>query len=207
MKRLKEYLSLLMLAAMLFGVFAAAPFEVAAAQDLDYIERSWTGSGIQTTTKTCSDYETITSRSSLTLEDGKWYVVNGDATVSNRVEVTGETHLILLRGTLTCNNGIHLRESNTLNIYPGSTGDTVEGTGTLTANGWHRAGIGAEGQNGAGGSVTVHGGSVHAKGDDSTAAIGGGRNGNGGTVTIYDGTVNATGGPAFLYSSYNASGS
>ncbi|MGI5870379.1 MAG: leucine-rich repeat protein, partial [Kiritimatiellia bacterium] len=53
------------------------------------------------------------------------------------------------------------------------------------------SGIGG-GDYGDGGTVTIHGGTVFAQGDDYCAGIGGGDEGNGGTVTIHGGTVTAT---------------
>ena len=47
---------------------------------------------------------------------------------------------------------------------------------------------------GAGGSITINGGKVEAKGLDAGAGIGGGNGGDGGTITINGGTVTAKGG-------------
>ena len=64
----------------------------------------------------------------------------------------------------------------------------------LTATGGNNAaGIGG-GADGAGGTVTISGGTVTATGGDGSAGIGGGYSGAGGTVTIEGGTVTATGG-------------
>jgi hypothetical protein len=55
------------------------------------------------------------------------------------------------------------------------------------------AGIGG-GDDGAGGSITIDGGTVTATGGDYGAGIGGGSSGDGGAITISGGTVTATGG-------------
>ncbi|VDN47105.1 putative Ig domain-containing protein [Petrocella atlantisensis] len=71
---------------------------------------------------------------------------------------------------------------------------TIKGTGSLTATGGnYGAGIGG-GNNGAGGIITIEGGTVNAAGGLSGAGIGGGYYGAGGDITISGGTVTATGG-------------
>ena len=71
-----------------------------------------------------------------------WYVVNGDITISSRISVTGDVHLILADGCkLTANSGIQVQDddndisngsSNSLTIYAQSEGD---GMGVLAASG------------------------------------------------------------------------
>lgn len=64
--------------------------------------------------------------------DGGWYVVQGEVTISSRVTVTGNVHLILKDGcNLTVNGGIDVTGTNSLTIYAQSAG---EGMGKLTAN-------------------------------------------------------------------------
>lgn len=121
-----------------------------------------------------------------------WYFLNNNVTISSsRIEVLGTVHLILADGKkLRAEKGLHVAPGMTLNIY-----DQSGGTGQLqsfaTTDG--QAGIGGNYEE-AGGTITIHGGSIEAIGCNWGAGIGGGRNGNGGTITIYGGTINSTGG-------------
>ena len=138
-----------------------------------------------------------------TEEGGAWYVVTGSVTISSRIVVTGEVHLILADDcTLTASAGINVSTGNSLTIYGQS-----EGTGAVTATAdGSDAGIGggydsSSGYGEACGTVTINGGNVTATGNDYGAGIcGGGGNdsnitgGAGGTVTISGGDVTATGG-------------
>ena len=132
-----------------------------------------------------------------------WYVAQGEVTINQRVTVTGNVHLILADGcTLTVNGGIQVAENNSLTIY-GQSGGTGKLIATLTGGSYNAAigGNGQEGKNAStggigapGGTVTIHGGTVTAKGKFG-AGIGGGSgwsSGDGGTVTIYGGTVTAS---------------
>ena len=138
----------------------------------------------------CTDY-TVVTNSTTTFEDGKWYVVNSNVTIDNKVTCNGDVHLILVDGAaLTVSKGISVAATNcSLTIYGQS-----EGTGTLTATGsTYAAGIGG-GAGAGGGTITINGGKVTATGATYAAGIGGGVNGGGGTITINGGTVTATGG-------------
>ena len=138
--------------------------------------------------------------------DGNTYIAYGTVTIDSRVKVTGTVNLILLDGaSLTINGGIDVKADNTLNIYAGSTSESISGIGALTATGseWN-AGIGCASSyfNGSGsGTVNIHGGSITATGGDDGAGIGG----NSGAVNIYDGSVIAQGGDrsAGIGGSYN----
>ena len=47
-----------------------------------------------------------------------WYVVSEDTTIEDRINVTGDVHLILCDGaTLTAKHGIRVVEGNSLTIY------------------------------------------------------------------------------------------
>ena len=126
-------------------------------------------------------------------ENGKWYVVNNDVTITHRINPTGMSfdgttaHLILCDGkTLTANEGLAVGNW-TLNIY-----DQTEGTGALhaTATSDFAAAIGGDNQNGGGGSINIHGGIIVAQSTYCAPGIGGNNN----TVTIYNGNITATGG-------------
>ena len=163
-------------------------------ESVSYIECSWNGSEVTSSTKTA----TATVVTDQTAWSDGWYVVNSDTTINSRVTVTGHVHLILADGCkLTASNGIEVSERDSLSIY----GQT-NGSGALEATGdSYNAGIG--GGNGSdGGTVTIHGGTVSAESVrpegamGSGAGIGGGGgdvvpNGSDGTVTIYGGEVTA----------------
>ena len=163
-------------------------------ESVSYIECSWNGSEVTSSTKTA----TATVVTPQTAWSTGWYVVNSNITINSRVTVTGNVLLILADGyKLTASNGIEVSEGYSLTIY----GQT-NGSGALEATGYSdNAGIG--GGNGSdGGTVTIHGGTVSAESVrpegamGSGAGIGGGGgdvvpNGSDGTVTIYGGEVTA----------------
>ena len=136
-----------------------------------------------------ADYVTDVT-SSQTTWDGGWYAVSSDVTISGRVTVKGEVHLILADGCHlhASSGGIGVSEGSSLTIY-GQTGGT--GELTATSSDGYDAGIGGTGVAGAGGSITINGGTVNAAGGDYSASIGGGSGGAGGSITINGGTVNA----------------
>ena len=69
---------------------------------------------------------------------------------------------------------------------------TISGNAEVTATSeGYGAGIGG-GNGGAGGTITINGGTVTATGGSGGAGIGGGNRGNGGTITISGGTVKAS---------------
>ncbi len=124
------------------------------------------------------------------LENG-CYVVNSDVTVSGRITVIGDVHLILADGcTLTAKHGIHVTGENYLTLY-----GQQKGTGTLKASTYESNNAAIGGNNGqSGGYITINGGTVIASGGAWSAAIGGGMYGSGGNITINGGTVTANSG-------------
>ena len=165
-----------------------------------YTDHTADGTTATAVTGRCEGYTVLTAGAhyeDITLTDG-WAIVMGSVTADRRITVSGTVNLILCDGaTLTALEGITVNAGDTLNIFPGSTGDSVEGTGKLTAKGYWTPGIGAGGRTGDGGTVSVHGGNITASGGSLAAGIGGGQYGNGGAVTIYDGMVTVISG---LYS-------
>ncbi len=142
--------------------------------------------------KTFDDYAYYAGETTLT---SGWYVVTGDIENGTRIVVEGDAHLILADGaSLTATEGINVEVknnvTNSLTIWAQSDGANM---GKLTAFGVDfAAGIGG-GDGGAGGTVTVNGGEVTARGGYlGGAGIGGGYNGSGGTVTVNGGKVTAT---------------
>ncbi|MBQ0017603.1 MAG: hypothetical protein KBS63_00120 [Clostridiales bacterium] len=139
----------------------------------------------------CPDYKKVKSTTTA-FEDGKWYIVKGDVELGDRLTVAGTANLILMDGaTLTASKGIAVSDGNTLNIYGQS-----EGTGSLVAQTGGESGVAAIGGNyyNDGGTTSIHGGTITAKGTDQGAGIGGGGQSGGGSLTIFDGEVNAVGG-------------
>ncbi len=167
-------LTVVMLVAM-FGMFSLT---ASAASNVSYIDANGTA-------QVCASATEITNQTTL---NAGWYVVNKSVTISGRITVKGDVHLILADGyTLTANAGIGVNSGNSLTIY-----GQAKGTGKLTAKaGTYNAGIG--GTNGASGQIIINGGNITATGGEYSAGIGGGYSGVG-NVTINGGTVTATGG-------------
>ena len=62
-----------------------------------------------------------------------WYAVTEDVTVSDRINVSGDVHLILCdNATLIASKGIGVTGNNSLTVYAQSTGDSM---GALIATG------------------------------------------------------------------------
>ncbi|MBO4682554.1 MAG: hypothetical protein J5618_01700, partial [Bacilli bacterium] len=179
--------------------------------------KAWDGTSVEDVEGGCTDYTVVTS-STTSLQNGKWYVVNDDVTVSSRINVSGTAHLILCDDkTLTASKGIGVNQGNTLNIYgqSGNTGkiiatgsnynaaiggsNAVAGTivihgGDITANGNGSYAAGVGGGKNDNGTTIIYGGNVAASGGGSAAGIGGGLAGNGGTISIFGGNITASGG-------------
>ena len=150
----------------------------------------------------------VVTSSTTTLENGGWYVVNSDVTVSV-ITISDIANLILADGaTLTATGAYHcaaiaVPTNSTLSIYGQSAG-----TGALVATGGSKgAGIGGNGgasgsSGGFCGTVRIYGGNITATGGQRAAGIGGGgggsntgdKGGDGGTVEVYGGFVTATSG-------------
>ena len=121
-----------------------------------------------------------------------WYVVNEDAEIDERVEVSGTVNLVLCDGaTLTAEKGIHVTGENSLTIYGQEAGD---GKIEVGAND-NQAAIGGNSDE-PGGILIISGGTVDATGGVNAAGIGGGFGSNGtvGNITINNGNVYAKGG-------------
>ena len=184
------------------------PVTALAGEQVSYIQRSWDSSTNTVTqeeksvTEYTVIYSTTTSWDSSTT--GGWYVAQGNVTISQRVTVTGDVHLILTDGcTLTIDGGIQVQSKpydpdrdeypperpNNLTIYGQS-----ENNGTLSATSTgNNAAIGGNGgtpssddkhnlktDGGTGGTVTIHGGTITATCTGSDAEVGGAGIGGGG---------------------------
>ena len=139
--------------------------------------------------QSCETYQVLTGEyTELSLEGPNWYVVKDTATVSSRIEVSGDVHLILTDGsTLTSTGGIHVKADNSLSIY----GQSWNSMGSLNISkyDWTIAGIGGNIMEKSG-KITINGGTVTDESTSGGAGIGGGRRGNG-FVTITRGTIDA----------------
>ncbi|MCL2636265.1 MAG: hypothetical protein FWD50_06530, partial [Betaproteobacteria bacterium] len=147
---------------------------------------------------------TLTSGRTITLERG-WYLCSEPLSI-HIFAIRGDVNLILgndcdMRVTGSDEDaGINVTGDNSLTIWAQSievddeSGSYSPSTqGSLTANGgFWGAGIGGSMNGaGAGGTITINGGTVNANGGHG-AGIGGSKDGAGGTTTINGGTVNAT---------------
>ena len=134
-----------------------------------------------------TDYTLIKSGSSAEWSDG-YYVADGNASISKRIEIRGEVHLYLCSGaSLTAKEGIHVPEGASLVI------DAADDRAVLNAYAnTNFSGIGCNvGENA--GAITINGGKITAIGGPFCAGIGCGFDRMSGTVTINGGTVAATG--------------
>ena len=188
----KRLLACLLTVAMLVS-FIPRPALAADAGDVtyrDYDENSQTWN--ETATRAAGTYTLVSSGDATWGDDGHdgWYVLNADTQFGSRISVTGDVHLILKDGcTLTAYLGINVADDNSLTVYAQS-----NGTGALVASGrsgYGPAGIGGS-RGGAGGNITINGGTVTVTSESGGAGIGGGVNGAGGTISITGGEVKTT---------------
>ena len=157
-------------------------------------------------TKYCTAYTVLTSETKASILDyddkwydlpAGWYVVEGDVTITPRLDTHGAVNLILKDGShLTAEWGVNVKEGDTFTVYAQSTGEDT--MGKLTAclsedfnSDWSvkyyvwpsrdLSGIGAgarwRGHNDGfyenEGTIIINGGNIRAKGQDSASAIGG----------------------------------
>ncbi len=149
------------------------------------------------TEQTCDSATVVTADDTTWGDDGNngWYVVNSNVTISTRVTVTGDVHLILADGaSLDAAQGVNVGAGNSLTIYGQS-----DGTGELYANynnGSHgmlqnaSAGIGSNEYEGCG-TITINGGRIFACGGVQGISAGAGI-GCGWNPSTYRGTESIT---------------
>ena len=149
------------------------------------------------TSATCDDFTWLHDLSDPAVLTGGWYAVKNTVTVSDRISVSGDVHLILCdSAALTASAGINVTGSDGLTIWAQSTGDYM---GRLDADGGEEsAGIGG-GKDQPGGHITINGGQIVACGGPRGAGIGGGArllgdSGDGGYITLNSGQISAFGG-------------
>ena len=159
-------------------------------------------------TKYCTKYSVLTSETKKSILDyddkwydlpAGWYVVEGDVTITPRLDTHGAVNLILTNGShLTAEWGIDVKVGDTFTVYAQSTDESTMGrlTACLPADFnldrmvdysvWPysgMAGIGSsarwrEGNDGireSEGTIVINGGNIRARGQDNASAIGGTR--------------------------------
>ena len=134
--------------------------------------------------------------------DKEWYVARGNLTISQRVKVSGNVHLILMdNASLTVTKGIEVNvdsQNSSFSVYAQAKGNgsLTKGNGSLTAGtnmGSGDAGIG--GKSGcAGAPIAIYGGYVTVNGGNYGAGIGGGQYSDATSLLIAGGEVTANGG-------------
>lgn len=156
-------------------------------QPVDYLD--YDAAGGTFTQQTCSGYTAIKASNAPSAWTDGWYVVKGNVTISDRIRVEGDVHLVLTDGaTLNAQQGIEVAPNAHLTVYAQSEGDSK---GTLDArNSGLCPAIGNDSENN-GGDVTINGGNIVAIGD-SVPAIGAASTGQLNSVTINGGSVDAT---------------
>ena len=154
----------------------------------------------------CTEYTVLTSETKESILDyddkwydlpAGWYVVEGDVTITPRLDTHGAVNLILTNGShLTAEWGVNVKEGDTFTVYAQSTGEDTMGKltaclsedfnsdGSVKYYVWPShdlSGIGAgarwRGHNDGfyenEGTIIINGGNIRAKGQDSASAIGG----------------------------------
>lgn len=176
---------------MVISLFTVIPFEVSAADAVEYICRSWDSESktVVSSTQTCTDYKDLAQRGSNVLSG--FYVVRSSMSVGDWLTVpdNGSASIILCDGaTLTLSDGISVAESGSLTIYGQN-----RNTGKLYCH--HENSNGALiGGYGNSGDITIHGGTLDLYTFYGAACIGGGEGGSPNIVTIYGGTIKCKGG-------------
>ncbi|MCQ2530733.1 MAG: InlB B-repeat-containing protein [Lachnospiraceae bacterium] len=130
-------------------------------------------------TKSTTLYDEFTP--DMTFVSSGWYFVEDTITISDRIEITGDVHLILADGCeFTAEKGILVPEGKSLTVYGQSTGKQV---GILSATDeYSNAAIGGN-QYENSGVITINGGSIRA-----VASYGAGIGGGGGSELEHGGT-------------------
>ena len=150
------------------------------------------GNGAEQSVK---DY-TVLDEGMFSLEDG-WYVVDDDIFINERIQISGDVHLILCDGSsLIANSGIRVSGSgNSLTIYGQSNDISAMGSLDVPHPQNYFAGIGGNrGEDCS--AITINGGNISSYGGGAAAAIGNSttnfRNSSS-VVTINGGYVRAVG--------------
>ena len=197
---LKLTISMLQVIAFICGVMLCVCSNskvYAEGEEISYLYYDLNGTGITQQSGSCTNYTIITDQTAWG-EAGqkKWYVLNGNVTIADRITVNGDVHLILVDGcTLTASKGIGVTSGNSLTIYGQSIDESTMGVidarlgKQVVYN--NLAAIGGEGDQNSSGQIIINGGKITATGGTSAAGIGGGK-GENGNITINGGFITAT---------------
>lgn len=186
-------------------LFAALQGVWAEDEVVKYLDRTWSGSAIVETEKTCSSYTEISGNmpsSVETLESG-WYVVKSNASRKRLIIGSQSQVYIILCDGATLNSIItfnySLIDESFLHIYGQS-----EGTGKIVADASNDSKIAGIGANGSSSkyekmsTLYVHGGQIEAHGGKYAAGVGGsyylGSSYQWGKLYVYGGSIKAWGG-------------
>ena len=150
----------------------------------------------------CNKYTVLTSNTAGSILDLKdkwydlpagWYVVEGNVTITPRLDTHGAVNLILKDGShLTTEWGINVKEGDTFTVYAQSTGEDTMGRLTACLSEdlldtpyyvWQNYGLPGIGSSTRyrkansciyenGGTIIINGGNIRAKGQDKASAIG-----------------------------------
>ena len=197
---LKLTISMLQVIAFICGVMLCVCSNskvYAEGEEISYLYYDLDGTGITQQSGSCTNYTIIADQTAWG-EAGqeKWYVLNGNVTIADRITVNGNVHLILVDGcTMTASKGIGVTSGNSLTIYAQSADESTMGAlnaqlGKQAAH-YYLAAIGGEGDQNSSGQIIINGGKITATGGTSAAGIGGGK-GENGDITINGGFISAT---------------
>jgi len=129
------------------------------------------------------------------LEEG-WYAIETDITVTERIEVKGDVHLILCDGTtLNAPKGINVGGSDKLTIYDQGLSDNPIGKIVINNTGEGIAGIGGGSNGNPSGKIIIHGGDLDIRmPQGGGAGIGGNSDSSNGDIRILGGKIHVEGG-------------
>ena len=211
MRQFRRLFILLLLAVFLTAGVSLLPAKAEGTLDgVSFVRRSWNGSSVVSENDERDGVTPVPADGAM--ESG-WYYLNSNVTVNGRINLTGDTWLILGDGYKLDVKGIFIPWGKTLTIYgqsggtgkiyshPTSGGAAIggksgENSGSVVIHGGvieaygdtNCAGIGTNDDK-KGGKIVIYGGTVTAKGGENGAGIGGGNDGDGGTITIHGGTI------------------
>ena len=203
---MKKFLSFITAMVMIFCLMPPVRSFAEDMKTVEYIDYVSDGNGGFIPQKKTAECKVIQGdNETLELSTG-WYLSDGIVSVSERVSINGDVHLILSRssngsGVFTAQNGIRLTDNNILSIYDMYAENADPGKMSVYTSSPNRnAAIGGNtdfhgGENC--GTLNIYGGIINVEKYEH-AAIGGGSStetgdaGNGGTVNVYGGKLTAT---------------
>ncbi len=170
---------------------------------IDYIGAN--GNLLNTNTDTVAENAIVTPITNQTSLTAGWYIVDSSVTIADRIEVSGDVHIILKDGaTLTAPKGIGVNGFSNLTIYGQS---AHSGAIAIATPDTGNAGIGGTMGNSTG-NITINGGTITTSGGNGASGIGsgGGETAASFVITINNGIIEATG-PAIVAGVGDPSGS